>query len=223
MSVTHDSCLFDPLAFASDMQHNTRLLFEDRQTGWENMRSAALELLDANPGVRWLASRYGGWDKDTIVASFLAKALPEQEALAYCFTLQIYARFPDPQGPRRLGMGLEWKDSAKALQSFGWHEDDVALVTKGRNFKDLVLVSAVFQDLQPRQIHEIADLWSRIDPISTCGSIGWLNGSDVRRLSNKLHDEGAKQIEQPQILAALLAMLASADEQETGLCIVLSG
>jgi hypothetical protein len=73
------------------------------------------------------------------------------------------------------------------------------------------------------QIHDIVDLLSRINPVSTCGSIGWLNRSDVRRLSSKLHEVCDKQPAQLKVFEELLAMLTGADSQETGLCIVLSG
>jgi hypothetical protein len=223
MSIIHEAYLFDPLAFVLENEPGIRLSLQDRHSGWNQLRSTVLEVFDANLQVRLLADNHGGWDRVGIAESFLNSAVPDQDAIPFCYTLLLYNRLSGPMPPKEMGLGIKWWAYQNALQHAGWDVGDIALVFDGKNFKDLLLGSGVFGDLSTDNLQDLGATWAQISPYSVCGRAGWLDRSDVRRLTNQMQGLVTIKEEHADFPANLECMLKTASDQETGLCIIHSG
>lgn len=226
MSIFHDAYFFDPGLFAADMAEGTTLLPRSAAKTYEMMRSAALESFDTNKITRELADRYGGWDRGSILAELPEQAPGKPEDFAACCLLLLYGKVTSPTVNPSLGLHGLWRVCAGLLTRFGWPKVDSKLLVQGRHFEELAIKWHT-NDAAPANGDAIA-IWRQVRPVSTASSIGWLSVSDVQHLQEKLRTSrrlfaGLLTTEETQAYQQATVMLQEAQENRTGLCLILSG
>lgn len=155
MALNHDAYAFDVDAFIAEVEP---LLGGARAN---NLRGAALAAFDANPTVRRLADRYGGWDHDALAAE-------DADDVPFWLVLLLYAHL---EGDGSAGLGGDWRELSQHHEALNLSEDDARLLTRGRNLGELGVGGSALAGLGPP---------------STGASAGWIGADDALGILNAL-------------------------------------
>jgi hypothetical protein len=233
MSIFHDAYLFKPEEFVAAVRPYVDRLQASRE-GYSFLRSAAISIYDNNPWVRKLAGEYGGWDRNAIVTEIPADQPESPEDIAFWVVIFLYHHLFEAGMP--LGLGNNWHIIEKIVSMLGWNDCEKNLLIKGHNFKELAQEQLCGGDKSFDSSDESLSYWSSIHPFSTGGHAGWIDLNDVQRLTNelskgqsqlpslKMHENNKPDIESMQEVYQLATkMLATAQKEGCGLCLIMSG
>ncbi len=223
MTIIRDAYLFNPSAYVTATKKYVHLLAGDRLEAWNSIHLAAQKCFDENSLVERLASEYGGWDRHSLIAEFPSTDPPGAEDYAFMLTMLLFAQLSEPTPARRFGLGRSWSEISTLLRSIGWQEDDARLSIGGRKSARLLTDTQLSSAILPGTVDWILEIWKNVGPVSTCGTIGWLDESDIHRLRPLVDRErhGDKTVQ--CLLELLASMLFTAEQANSGLCLIISG
>lgn len=158
-----------------------------------------------------------------------------RDDLAFWVLILLYSKLRAPD-PHVLGLGGDLQAAEDTFVALSWSDDQRSLLLLGRDFKGLI--PAVGEHIWQRFGIDAEDEKAGLElrPSSTDRWAGWLDKSDIeihlplvvaagQKLSG-LNIEFTKKYETSEVgqsTDAASRMLSLADDEETGLCIVVSG
>jgi hypothetical protein len=230
MAISHDSYLFNAMEFAATVRPFVETL-DKGSDAYGALRLQALALYDANPQVRRYWDYYGGWDRAAIEADVSANYTDDPQDIAFWLLFFLYAQLETP------GTKMAWTNSSLSSTSYiaqilNWSIEDQNLLMHGRSFTEFAL-KWLYEDKQTDP-KAMADYWNLFRPFSTSAHMGWLDYSDVGRLSAKLAREEARiptvQLESVKDRAFIQTsyystrtILSAAQQSNSCLCLIQSG
>lgn len=233
MSVVHEYYRFSPDCFVDAMACDSERLHSDPVSGFVALREKAFRAYDSSSWVRKLAAEYGAYDRRELESELMQS---ESVNAAAALLILLYDALK-PVLPDRAHVGSSFFTSlGRSLDAIGWSRPELDMVGWGRGFDDLIRRWCRDRSIPAGAQLAISDIWARINPITICGSAGWLDHADCIGLNNKLSelDPGAILSQTKDIplqgrdylkasIDVLKGAFQCASENGFSLCIIVSG
>lgn len=229
MGIQSSYFLFDPKGFAEAII----LYIKDSQRNQENfflLSSAAINLFDMNSHVRQLCDEYGSWDRKGLLEQ--QKEYPRDPSdVVFWLIILLYSQLRDPE-VRNIELLNSRQLVRKTLNLIGWDNDEIDTLANGRNFQHFANEWLLTDSRSFSNDTDFQEYWQHFHPPSTSSSIGWLGLADIRFFLQKLSDGGDqlsnlmnKHDTDPidDIYATLRNLLTTAQNHNSGICIITSG
>lgn len=234
MALYHDSYLFKPEEFTAAVIPHVEAILNDPD-GYESLRASAIGLFDHDPRVRELADVYGAWDRSGIETGAPTDQPQHPRDVAFWLVILLYKHLGKTEG-RRLGLGNDWRLMKAVLKSLGWNDIEREMLIAGNDFRHLFPRVAPSGRISFGSSVRGLEYLTLIQPFATGGQAGWIDYDDTQRLLEKLSRErtglsnaqvggdlqtNGDSIE--SVYQAALEMLTAAEENRSGLCMIVSG
>jgi hypothetical protein len=230
MSIYHDIYLFEPKRFVSTIKPYLASLTKGSE-GYYPLKSHVEALLDDNTHVKKLASEYGGWDKDSVLATISPTNPYSSEDLGCLITFLLYEQLIQLPS-RHLGLGHNFASMERILGHLNWGKDNINWLVMGKSFREFAK-SWSLEESNVATSERKTSYWDFISPNSTLGHIGWIAAdnistfldqliSDEPKLDNLLYLKEA-HVDTKRVYSLAKEMLRVAKEANSDLCIIISG
>jgi hypothetical protein len=226
----HDVYLFEPENFMNAIMPYMEALRKVKN-GYSLVRTAAIDLYDRNPQVRFLAEEYGGWDRNAIITQIPSSYPQSPDNIAFWFVILLYG-YCRMKEPSTLGLGNHWRLVDSILKMLDWSDADRNLLIEGKRFTELV--QKTFLENKKNGEINIMGYWDYVNPFSQDGHVGWISFQESQILLERMINDkdrltGIAKIMKTdfellqRVYQAASEMLIAAKEAHCGLCIIRSG
>ena len=191
-------------------------LADNADTGYSTLRFKALKLYEENANLRMLFNDYGGWDRASLEAQFPADKPHDPSDTAFWMFFFVLNQMTSINR-------YEFRLTTIAYY-LQWEKADMHLSYHGRPMKEFA--QRYLYKTNDGSVNSIPSYWDFVQPVSTCGTLGWLSIEDVETYLRKLESASPGDFKPNEymdhekfqkIVDSTKALLASIHQQ--GLCL----
>lgn len=178
MTIVQDMYTFDAQQLVGALLPYVELA-DNADTGYSTLRFKALKLYEENTDLRMLFNDYGGWDRASLEAQFPADKPGDPSDTAFWMFFFVLNQMTAINRREFMLTSI-----AYYLQ---WETAEIHLIHRGRPVREFV--QRYLYQTNDGSTNSIPAYWDSVEPVSTCGTLGWLSSEDVEAYLRKL--EGA--------------------------------